>query len=106
MGGLSQGSAGGIPGLNLKAWAYVKADGTLIRGMNVASVVKGGTGNYTFTFTAALSSAEYVARITTERPNNYAATLNSRTTAGCLGVIVTANGWTATDSSVLWEFYE
>lgn len=106
MGGVSQGSAGGIPGLNLKAWAYVKADGTLIRGFNIATVVKGGTGNYTFTFSAAMSSADYVGRITTERPGAYAATLSTRTTGGCLGAVVNTNGWTAIDSLVLWEFYE
>lgn len=103
---VSQGSAGGIPGLNLKAWAYVKADGTLIRGLNVASVVKGGTGNYTFTFTAAMASTDYVARLTTEKPGMYVGSLGSKTTGGCIGVMLTANGWAATDGAGLWEFYE
>lgn len=103
---VSSGSAGGIPGLNLKAWAYVKADGTLIRSLNVASVVKGSTGNYTFTFTAAMSSADYVGRITTEKPGMLVASLASRTTGGCLGIVSNMNGWTVVDGGALWEFYE
>jgi hypothetical protein len=103
---VSQGSAGGIPGLNLKAWAYVKTDGTLVRSLNVASVVKGSTGNYTFTFTAAMASADYVGRITTEKPGLLAASIASRTTGGCLGIMVSINGFTVSDGGALWEFYE
>lgn len=103
---VSQGSAGGIPGLNLKAWAYVKADGTLIRGLNIASVVKGSTGNYTFTFTAALASTDYVGRITTEKPGMLVGSLGSKTAGGCVGVVSNMNGWTVADGGALWEFYE
>lgn len=43
---VSQGSAGGLPGLNLKAWAQVSSAGVLRRGFNVASVTQPSTGNY------------------------------------------------------------
>ncbi len=48
---LTAGSAGGIPGLRLRAWALVSSAGVLQKGDGVASVLKGGAGVYTITMT-------------------------------------------------------
>lgn len=103
---VSQGTAGGIPGLNLKAWAYIKADGTLIRGFNIASSSKTSTGNYTITFTAAMSTADYVARFTPGKIGGTATdcVMFSATTAAAS--IVTKAATVVTDIGGLWEFYE
>lgn len=104
---ISTGSAGGIPGLNLKAWAYITAAGALIRGYNVASTSKGATGTYTVNFTVAMSSADYVARCTpgvATGATTQAAALVTATTAAAT-VRATANG-AAFDTGGLWEFYE
>jgi hypothetical protein len=55
---------GAMPGLTLKAWAQVKADGTLIRNFNVTSITKGSTGGYTVNFTVAMGTSTYIARVT------------------------------------------
>lgn len=57
---VSQGSAGGLPGLNLKAWAQVSAAGALLRGFNVSGVNKPSAGQYGLTLTAAVGSAAVV----------------------------------------------
>lgn len=49
-------SLGAKPGLVLKAWALVAANGTLIKGFNVTSITKGGTGLYTLNITNALAT--------------------------------------------------
>lgn len=51
-----------FPGLTLKAWAYVKADGTLLKGFNTSST-RTVLGQYTVTFTAALSTTSNIAKI-------------------------------------------
>lgn len=53
---VSQGSAGGLPGLNLKAWAQVSAAGVLLRGVGVAAAGRSDAGSYTLTLSAAASS--------------------------------------------------
>lgn len=52
----SRSTNGALPGLALKAWARIAANGTLIRGSNVTSVTKGATGIYTLNFTNNLST--------------------------------------------------
>lgn len=47
MGALSQGTAGGLPGLTLRAWARVSSAGVLLKGVGVASVARPVTGIYT-----------------------------------------------------------
>lgn len=103
---VSQGSAGGIPGLNLKAWAYIKADGTLVRGFNVASVARTAQGNYTVNFTAAMSSTAYVCRMTPSAVggDKVDCVLFSGTTAAAS--LVTKSSTLQADIGGLWEFYE
>lgn len=43
---VSQGSAGGLPGLNLKAWAQVSNAGVLLRGFGVTSASRVAAGSY------------------------------------------------------------
>lgn len=110
MGAVSQGSAGGIPGLNLKAWAFVRADGTLIRGMNIASVAKGVAGTYTANFTAAMAGTDYVVRFTGAIMNGPQTLgfLSSRAVgaAGLRTQYVSAASNVDADATGLWEFYE
>lgn len=104
---VSQGSAGGIPGLNLKAWAYVTAAGALIRGFNVTSVAKGGAGAYTINFTAAMASADFVARFTAARAGGVVSVsglINTATTGSA--TVFTCLSGAAGDVGGLWEFYE
>lgn len=103
---VSQGSAGGIPGLNLKAWAYVKADGTLIRGLNVASFTRTGVGAYTVTFTAAMSSTDYVMRMTSQKGAMMLASMGAPATGSCTLKTFDASPVAAADYGGLWEFYE
>lgn len=56
---VSQGSAGGLPGMNLKAWGLVNtASNTVIKGMNVASV-----SGANVTLTTPMASVNYVVRV-------------------------------------------
>lgn len=103
---ITSGSAGGIPGLNLKAWAYVKADGTLIRGFNVASFSRTGTGAYTITFTAAMSSTDYVQRMTSQKGGRMVAAIQSPSTGSATLGTYDASPVAAGDYGGLWEFYE
>lgn len=50
-------SLGAMPGLSLKAWAQVAANGTLLKAFNVTSITKGATGLYTLNITNALATA-------------------------------------------------
>lgn len=62
---VSQGSAGGLPGMNLKAWALVDgATGNLIKGMNVSATSRPVAGNITLTLAVALASINAVVRET------------------------------------------
>ena len=103
---ITSGSAGGIPGLNLKAWAYIRGDGTLIRGFNVASTSRSSAGVYVVSFTAAMSTANYVARVTLGPTGGLDAKafMYSATTAAAT-LDVRAAG-VAMDMGGLWEFYE
>lgn len=108
---VSQGSAGGLSGMSLKAWAYVTAAGGLVRGFNVASVAKGAVGAYTISFTAAMSTTEYIVRCT---PSGFASpgligNINTRAVGSCTvktGYLIGAGGVGDADLSALWEFYE
>lgn len=45
----------------VRAWCCFSAAGTIVASYNVASITKNGTGDYTFTFTSALPSANFLA---------------------------------------------
>lgn len=106
---ISQGSAGGLPGVNLKAWAYVTAAGVLVRGFNVASVAKGVVGGYTVNFAAPMASAEFLMRCTMGSSGSAdkadGVILLATTAAATLRVRTTRTG-AEVDSAALWEFYE
>lgn len=101
---------GALPGLTLKAWAQFKADGTLIRGFNIASVAKGGTGSYTITFTSATATNTYTVRALGfvvaggAVTQAYGWALNTRTTAA-FQLLQSVNGAT-TDMDSFVEVYE
>ena len=59
---VSQGSAGGLAGLNLKAWVLFNGDGSVVKSFNVTSVAKITTGRYWITFTTPMQGAQYVYR--------------------------------------------
>lgn len=44
-----------FPNGTLQAWAFFKPDGTLVRGSNIASVMRNSAGNYTLSFNAAVT---------------------------------------------------
>lgn len=108
MGALSQGAAGGLPGLTLKAWAQVKTDGTLVKGSGVASVTKGVTGAYTVTLSSALAQAFATCRVSCVQTNNGG--ISGTASAGALTTtliqLVTLSGATLTDMSFFLEVYE
>lgn len=54
---VSQGSGGYMPGMTLRAWAVVSAAGALLKSSGVASVAKGGPGEYILTLTGAAVAA-------------------------------------------------
>ena len=106
---ISQGGAGGLPGMNLKAWALVRPDGTLIKSMNVTSINKGAAGSYALNFTAAMASTNYVTKWIAMGSINtgIAATscnAHTRNTASCL--IEVAQGGIGNDLGGLFEIYE
>lgn len=49
-----------LPGMTLKAWAFVKSDGTLLRSYGVASASRGAVGQYTVTCSTAFAAAAAV----------------------------------------------
>lgn len=95
-----------LPGMTLKAWAFLKSDGTLLRSFGVASAVRNAAGQYVVTCSTAFASAAavgvaYVApfggvNITT------IVTYNS---AAAIGVHVQAGGVDA-DAHVYVAIYE
>lgn len=86
-------SGGVLPGLNVLAWALVSSAGALLKGFNVASITKGGTGFYTLNFTAALPSASVVltGELTTFLTTPRAVHIVSATTAA-VGYYTHVNG--------------
>ena len=52
---------GDIPGLQLRAWALVNGGaGTLIKGSNIASLLRNSAGNYTLTYAVAAPDSNAV----------------------------------------------
>lgn len=103
---ISSGSAGGLPGLNLKAYAYITSAGALVRGLNIASVTRTGVGLYDVVFTTPMSGTSYVVRLTTDRQGFYLGGMASKVAGGCTVSPTTANSFAAADAAGLWEFYE
>lgn len=101
---ISQGSAGGVPGLALKAWALVKSDGTLLKGLGVSASSRTAAGIYSLTFSNPTGS-DYVlmARAGVGLVNRYLQTATAATAT--VHVAGKLNG-TDTDATTLWEFYE
>lgn len=101
---------GALPGLSLKAWALLNAaSGALIKGFNVTSGAKGGTGVYLFTFTTAMATNTYLTRVTAmHTAGNIAGPMtvsaNGNTTA--VGQVYTAQAGVSVDALVFAEFYE
>ena len=103
---VSQGGAGGIPGLNLKAYAYITSAGVLVRGLNITSVTRTGPGLYEIVFTVPMSGNSYVVRMTTDRHGFYLGGMASKLAGSCTVSPITANSFAAVDAPGLWEFYE
>jgi hypothetical protein len=57
-----QAAATTFPGLTLKAWASISANGTLLKGFNVTSITKGSVGIYTLNFTNPMTTINYSLR--------------------------------------------
>lgn len=101
---------GALPGLSLKAWAHVASNGTLIRGFNVASSAKGGTGIYTVTFSAAMTANTFIARVTIDplSGGGAAGSVANRTTfvTGSIGLTIYSYLAAAQDTTFFIEVYE
>ncbi len=54
---------GALPGLTLKAWAQIAANGTLIKSSGLTSVTKGTTGVYTLNFSSNMATTTYLLRV-------------------------------------------
>lgn len=96
---VSQGSAGGLPGLTLKAWAQVSSAGVLLRGSGVSAASKSGTGAYALTLNVAVSSAA-VCKINTT-PGSAIATGS----ASGLSASVSTYSWASPGASVDCGFF-
>lgn len=105
---VSQGSAGGIPGMNLRAWAWVKSDGTLLRGSG-CTVSKGAAGLYTLTLTAPLAAASALVRVSCVASNNGGVIGRGgggATSATAIQVSIFNDAAAATDLAFFAEVYE
>jgi hypothetical protein len=106
---VSQGSAGGFIGLNLKAWARFAADGTLIGGLNVSSVVRVSAGVYEVNFSTAMGSANYVMRylagVAAVQPNLHSVCMSAATAIKAT-LLSNSTAPVATNSVLYVEFYE
>jgi len=103
---VSQGSAGGLPGMNLVAWVLLKSDGSTIKALNVSATSRTGSGTYTVTFAAALSTAEYLVRATEDGRSFLAASVSSKTTAGFnFATYQTVGTYSPSDRTMLLEVY-
>ena len=63
---VSSGSAGGVPGLTLKAWALFSgsAGGAVVdASQGVSSIVRNAVGDYTINFPADLPSSRYLVEV-------------------------------------------
>ena len=106
---VSQGSAGGLPGMNLKAWALIDAGGALIKSMGVASAAKLATGEYRITFSAPMATTKYLGRFTlrgfyANAPGGLDGYIKTWSLGSCDLATLTGSG--VMDVSGLWEFYE
>lgn len=108
---VSQGSAGGLPGMNLKAWILVSAAGVKLKSFNVGTPSIVQTGKMSFPFTQPMAGTDYLAKFTPSFGTNgaYFGTLTSRTVntgQGTVGYIGAAGAFTPESTAGLWEFYE
>lgn len=99
-----------FPGLTLKAWAYVKSDGTLLKGMNVNSASRSGAGLYTVNFTSALSSTEWMLKVQAQQTtdgsgNTYKAGRTNNLTTG-VNISVFTGAGVAADNTFYMECWE
>lgn len=99
MGALSQGSAGGLTGMNLKAWVLMTPAGAIVKAFNVSTVVRQAAGYYDVTFATPMANVNYIALLTAEKGEK--GFINTKTVNGgdCRTI-------SATDALGLWEFYE
>ena len=102
-----------VPGLTLKARAYFKGNGTIVKSSNIASITKGGAGIYIIAFITAMASAEYVviARLGVIPSNNSSGTLSAynfttNLTTGFTLSTRPSDGVTQADISASIEVYE
>lgn len=100
-------SSAGPAGLSLKAYGHVKADGTLLKGMNVA-IAKGGAGVYDLTFTSAMATAVYVVIGRIDSGNGYTMSQTYYVAAAATGTaqIVTCISGVASDLAFHFEVWE
>ena len=105
---ISQVSVGGaLPGLALKAWAYVISNGTLIKGFNIASASRSGVGTYVLTYTTATTNAETITRFTIPNftSSSYTGARSNSITTG-MNVSTYTAGSTPADTAFFVEIYE
>ncbi|PTT21654.1 hypothetical protein DBR12_06180 [Acidovorax sp. HMWF029] len=92
--------------MNLKAWVVFTSAGAVVKQLNVAGVVRNSAGNYTVTFSAAMSGVSYLCRSSAFDyvGANATATTSAKTAAG----VTLQLNWSGagTDMGALLEFYE
>lgn len=99
---VSQGSAGGLPGLNLKAWAHVNNSGVLLRGFNVAGASRVAVGEYQITLSNPVS-VRPVCKLAAERPGYFSIAVMSSATVVSVS---TSNVSVSTDAGFYIEVYD
>jgi hypothetical protein len=94
--------------MNLKAWAVVTGAGVLVKGSNVTSVARTAAGAYTVTFTAPMTSGNYVYKFTKGVTSFSIGTVDTNMTTANTGsaLVAVTLGGTSSDVGGLWEFYE
>lgn len=99
-----------FPGLTLKAWVLMTQAGVIVKSFNVSACTQNATGLGTVTFTAAMGSANYIAKIQAiGKAGGYPATNNSiyiTTAAGSLGFQLTNVAGAAEPSACYVEVWE
>ena len=101
---VSQGSAGGLPGLNLKAWAQVSSAGVLLRGFNVSAASRTAAGNYSLTLENAVGEAVCVCNVL--RSSSLVGLVAVGSASGVTAQVVTGANGTGADAPFYVQVYD
>ncbi len=106
---VTSGQGGGVLNLTMKAWVYVRKDGSVVRSFNVSGVTRTAQGRYQINFQNAMASAAWVARVPALSGGAEVVSapyISGTSTFGGQCSFFNASGGAGPDTDFYMEFYE